>query len=444
MIDDQKVIWDDDPNVTWDEEPKVSKKKSGGFLSGLWEAVNPAPLIKTAGRAMSYDNPVMGLQKEFAEPMGEASGANIEKAVNAPGILEKLKYGAQAIPMVGPAIEKEATLINDKDYSGAAGFLAGLALPAGASKVAGMTSLPAKLRTAAETQYSRVLNPTKNVTKAYTAKVVPGLIERGVMAGTFKGLRAKVSENIDMASDRLDTVWDEQLAGKTLDKQPIVGAMNDVIKEWTTTGEQTVKQPVKDIYGATVGTEAVTEKIPVYPRKEIVDALKGIRSTIEKYGDDIPSETLKKTRQVWDAVVAKAGGYGNEDLITQAANYARREGANAIRSSLNKNVDLAAANKELSYWLRVNDVLEATALRRQGQAIPMSEQLLTMGGFAHGGIGMGVAAKEAAKLVRSVGWNTVSAVTKNRLARMLESGRITDFNAMVTGLLNAMPEGEEQ
>src|SRR5204862_2237288 len=69
----------------------------------------------------------------------------------------------------------------------------------------------------------------------------------------------------------------------------------------------------------------------------------------KQLGPDVSYESLNRVRRIWDAKVAKAGGYAGKTLSEGSMIDAMREGASAIRSELAKDrPDIAKRNKEYS------------------------------------------------------------------------------------------------
>lgn len=415
----------------------------GRGAEGFIEAVNPIPLIKRLSQAakMGPEQAPTEIARSLIEPIASQTAENVNNAANALGNADypnALKYSAQSIPLAGPILQNILSKVHEGNIAGAIGYGAGIAAPTvGAKALEVGNAIPEALNKSAVDQYSRVLNPTTVANKAITQEVVPQLIKRGVKSATFKGLQEQIGTNAANSLAKLEDVWDTQLAGKTIDKSKLLDAMDDALDQWKTQGEKQVHTGQMDANGNPIMKTVPTT---VEPRPEINGALRGIRNIIDDYGNDISVETLRKTRQMWDSVVAKAGGFAGADLINQAKLYAQREGSNAIRTALAKSdPDLAVANKEISFWLRVQDVMDATELRRMGQATPISEKILAMGGLAHSGVLGGLAVAGAAKIFRSTGYRTTMAIAKSRLADLIASGDITKANALISATL-----GEEQ
>jgi hypothetical protein len=122
------------------------------------------------------------------------------------------------------------------------------------------------------------------------------------------------------------------------------------------------------------------------------------------------------------------------DDIAGYKKKAERVAADAIRAEFAKSSpDLAKLNAEFTFWKGVQDVAEATVAREAGkirqQIVPRGigltagvlsgETLGEKAGF--GALGFALGGK-AVELFGSTGWKTASAVTKNRLAKLVAKG----------------------
>jgi len=185
-----------------------------------------------------------------------------------------------------------------------------------------------------------------------------------------------------------------------------------------------------------------------------VKALDDVKDIVSQYGNDVSPTTLRQMRQVFEAPVAKAGGYAGADLSTQYALNAKQAAADSIRHLLNNSPsDIGAINKEISFWLDVQRVTRDSALRRTGQEGGLAKTLspLASGGVAslsglqfgaERGIEAGAvtALSTAAYLAtRSPTWRTASSVVKGRLADALARGSVGEATALLARFGVAAP-----
>jgi hypothetical protein len=173
-----------------------------------------------------------------------------------------------------------------------------------------------------------------------------------------------------------------------------------------------------------------------------VNAISNVQDIVKQYGNDISPNSLRKLKQIFDDPVAAKGGYAGADLTTQYSVKAQKAAANSIRQIVHQaSPDIAALDKEISFWLNVQKVTGASALRRTGQEGGLLKSLAPLASAAAGGgalaqlAGGGTAhtlegatgaflAAHAAAAMRSPAWRTASAVLKDRFADALASGNV--------------------
>jgi hypothetical protein len=273
-----------------------------------------------------------------------------------------------------------------------------------------------KLKNAAETQYERALAPTTKQNKAIAQDIAPQLIQRGE-AGSLEHLEKKAGQKIAQINPQLNA----QYSGASVQGSgtKIISDLEDLKQTYMPGGN--VAQP------------------------QAVNAISGIQDIVKQYGPDIPQDHLRRLRQIFEEAPAQSGAYLGADLSTKYTLNAQKEAADSIRGILNKNPDISALNKEISFWLDVQRVTRDSGLRRTGQEgglmkvlSPLAGSVAGAAGFLEKGPQVGVEAALAttlagytAQAMRSPTWRTASAVLKDRFANALARG---DVKA-VTGLL---------
>src|SRR5262249_8106536 len=118
--------------------------------------------------------------------------------------------------------------------------------------------------------------------------------------------------------------------------------------------------------------------------------LSGLQQIMDDLGPTTTVAQLRAVRQAWDKVVAQAGGYAQRasgsigvPLNDQSEAWAKREGAGAIRKLLEADVpELAAINKEWSFWKNLDDVLTQTMQRTQPQGPGVGKMVAQAAGQA--------------------------------------------------------------
>lgn len=147
-------------------------------------------------------------------------------------------------------------------------------------------------------------------------------------------------------------------------------------------------------------------------------------------------QILRRFKQAWDRSVAEAGGYAGNDFINNMKRATYREVANAVRDELNSaRPDIAKVGKEFHFWKTAQDVIDATVERTKSRQQPMSQQMMTAAGVVRGGVGLAIVLRNLTKFTQSTLWNTTSAVLKDRLANLIESGDLRGANAAITSLI---------
>lgn len=153
-------------------------------------------------------------------------------------------------------------------------------------------------------------------------------------------------------------------------------------------------------------------------------------------------QILRRFKQAWDRSVAEAGGYAGNDFINNMKRATYREVANAVRDELNTaRPDIAKVGKEFHFWKTAQDVIDSTVERTKSRQAPLSQNMMTAAGMAKGGVGVALLLRNLTKLTQSTGWNTTSAVLKDRLANLIEAGDIRGANAMLVTLAANLSTG---
>jgi hypothetical protein len=363
-----------------------------------------------------------------------------------------------AIPLVGPALDQigeDATgNIKNEDYAGLARNVGqGLSTVApypGLGKVSRAVmnkvgpAIADKLQASAVKEYSQVLNPTTRGNKLRTADAVPQLIEKGVMAGSLKGLRGKAQANLKLAGQAIDDAWEGLPDGSSIDANKLINTLTQKADDLHTVNAGGRRMPI--------GAEAVKALNNVAEIKNTLLAA----SELDAAGNRIlPAATARRIRQYFDKVSEDAGRFEGASLSDKSTAAAHAAGADAIRGQLASEFpDIAAINKEYTLWKNVERVVADTQGRRIGQATPLGVKIAkgagAAAGMVNGGLGGAIIGREAMGMfesaVSSPAWRTVSAVTKDRLAKSIMRGVPGDFNAAmadVTKALNAADKSKE-
>jgi hypothetical protein len=296
----------------------------------------------------------------------------------------------------------------------------------------GLGRLAPGLKNMAVGQYQRALSPTTKVNKAIAEKIAPQMVKRG-LHGNLDALAEQAGDQATALRPQLDAAYQAMPSTATAGAGPkIVNALEQLKAKYVVNG------------------------MPAQPAA--VNAISGVQDIVKQYGSDISPNSLRQLKQVFDEPVAAKGGFAGADLSTQYGIRAQKAAANSIRSILNEaSPDVAALNKEMSFWLDVQRVTKASAMRKTGQEggllktfTPLASALAGAGGVAvgHSTIGLGVAAGTAvtsfaAQAMRSPGWRTLSAVAKNQFADALARGDVGQAAAVLGRFGLAVGESQQ-
>ncbi len=308
------------------------------------------------------------------------------------------------------------------------GLLGGVGLGALASKLS--PSAGAMLQYAAKAQYSRVLNATTKANKATSAQIVPQLLDRGISAGSAKGLLAQFERQRDSAGQALNDAWAAIPAGTTTPLNPVLDAMDKHASNafLSQSGKPLSAEAEKGIgIVQDLGQRLANESTPDPRTGEPV----------------IAADTLRRYRQEWDRITAKANGFTSLDDTTSGG--AHGIGGDAARSSINSQFpDVDAANREYGLWKDASRVMGDTLQRRQGQAVPLGRKIAKVAGAAagygvggvHGGLLGGAAADGLSTVGASVPWNTNVARLKYGVGGLLQQAPTPQVPYWMPGLLS--------
>jgi hypothetical protein len=377
-------------------------------IPGTLKAIGSAAYDALTGNAKGVQDAVVGAVQSAAKPatvsLRGLGAAAFPSTFQAPSRedFEGAARGAGA--MLGSA---ELSNVVSAPPVQSAARAAGNAVADAAGKAA--PSIAESLRESAKGNWERVLGPTKERTKVLTEKVAGDLADRGVTALTEKSLKGKVQSMLQSAGQDVDKAWADLPEGAALPKQPILDAIDKVRGQF------------------------VADGVDVLP--EATSKLADLRKIVDEFGDQIPADALRKTRQVWDMIVNKAGGYAGADLSATAKSFAQKQVANAIREEIgNAYPDIKTLNAEFNFWSNVDEVLSAKTLRERGRNLTMRDLVAggtggTAGTVAAGPIGGaigGVLAPAVTRFMQSTAWRTTSAALKSKIANLIDKGKFAE------------------
>lgn len=275
--------------------------------------------------------------------------------------------------------------------------------------------LPASLKEQAEKRVVQALGPTKERFKTIANRLAPQILARG-LGGSRQSLQQKAADTLETVGEQIDNVLNVK-GSQPISVQPVHDALEAAKDAFRTPNTQTGKM------------------IELEPRA--IRQLAGLQKVVSDLGPTSTVEQMLAVRKAWDKVVDQAGGFAHRaggaigvPLKDQSEAFAKREGASAIRQLLAADVpDLAALNKEYSFWKGLDDVLTQTLQRTQPQARSLVSHVAETGGnamAAASGAGPAVISGKVMQAVHAVvsspRWQFASAKMRDRLADALMNG----------------------
>jgi hypothetical protein len=393
-----------------------------------------------------------------AQTVGKVAEQVAETIVPA-GKIAKLGEVAAArfAPTLAPLVGKTAARLIPKATVEGAGNAALSAAQGGDARIGAVTgvaapafgvaleSAPAALREQATKKVIQALGPTKERFKAIAARLVPEIQKRG-LGGGREVLQQKAAGMLEAVGDQLDAAL-QQFGTQKVGTGPVVTAL----------------ETAKDAFRTTAASGAV---VAFEPRA--IRQLEGLQKIVTDLGPDATVEQLVAVRRAWDKVVDQAGGFAHRaggaigvPLKDQSEAWAKREATGAIRDLLATEVpDLAAINKEWSFWKNLNDVLTQTLQRTQPHGVGVGRMMAEGAGQVVGGavgvtqgaatgvggaFALGKVAALAQKVFTSPRWRFVDAKLRNSLADAIANDRVgqaTSLLVRISGIQASKVGGE--
>ena len=299
--------------------------------------------------------------------------------------------------------------------------------------------LPPVLQDSAEAQYNRVLSPSGGGTKGNkirTERVVPELIDRGVKATSLKNLGETVAGKMESAGDALDKTYQTLPADAGISLDKVVQRMKDAATEDAT---------VLDNKGNPASPSAAHERALEHV-KDIADRLPNFAVPDPVTGElKIPIDKARDLRQAFDNVSKQGGRFDGRDINDQSVTAAHGIAGDAIRQGIGEEFpEVAKDNAEFQLWSDANRVIGDTLQRKVGQTKGLGRtiaKLTTQGAGAvlggklagwEGAVGGAAAGRLLGDAVEGAvsgtGFNTVSAILKNKLAEAIAGGRVGEIS----------------
>jgi hypothetical protein len=379
-----------------------------------------------------------GVLKSHAD-QGQKAWDAFQRGDRSEGVLRAI---ASVVPLVGPLLANYA----DSDQAGkeqiAGNVIGGIAqgkMMTGALSAPKAADAAAEaLRTSATDTTAKAMGPSGMDARAEALAIAPEMQARGIR-GTRAQQLATVQSGMEKTGVQMDTALDAaKQAGGTI---PNAGVRALI---------QKAKDPMftPDKNGAPV-------LIPDFAAR--FKQLDELDKFVSELPDDIPVEQAKNLKSIYGKIADEAGMYGqNATEVEKAKGWAAKQLQSALRQGLaSGNPDLAALDKEYSFWKRANDILDPAVLKdrtssgpslvsRAGAEMAAGSVAGGSAGFALGGpVGATVGAlvgPSVAKLMASPWWKTtVSAPLKSALADAIASGSNTRIAAITKSIIASLP-----
>jgi len=185
----------------------------------------------------------------------------------------------------------------------------------------------------------RALKPTTQKLKALTKKIAPEFLEQGIK-GTQEDIIKQAKAGIEIANKKFDEL----------------GKLKGVIST----------KPVLDAFEKAKDAYIIEGKII---NKRAIATIDEIAETVSQFGEEMPSEAMRALKTLWSREVAEAGGFFGKTLKEGSQLRIKELGAKSIRNALAEQFpDVAKVNKEVTFFRRLEEIAEATRLRRTGQS----------------------------------------------------------------------------
>lgn len=307
------------------------------------------------------------------------------------------------------------------------------------------SSVAQTLKRGAQTQVEKALGATAQNFKAKASKIAPTILQKG-LSGSREALQQQARAMVKTVGGQIDEAL-EQYGGRQATTKPILDALEESKAPFKTTrtlsAQDLAQNPrlastAREVSPGAFETDVVIEARPI---KQI----EKLQQIVTDLGDNATVKQLRAVRQAWDTVVAQAGGYSHRapggiglPLKEQSEAWAKREGANAIRKLLDKEVpELSVINKEFSFWKNLDEVVTQTLQRTAPQRANLLQRLAGAGGRAAGAVvgashGPLTAAagsiagdqlsQAAERAFTSPRWRLMDARTRDRLASAIMAG----------------------
>jgi len=260
-------------------------------------------------------------------------------------------------------------------------------------------------------QYTSIFKTTTNKAKATAEKVAPGLLERGQIIPSMKGLANKAEGVVKEVGQAIGEKWAQMPSGI---KKPVQSVINKIDK-W---------KSKYILQGGKIANETA------------VNAANEAKNALMTKSGEMSYKNLRKLNQIWDEHFDISKGL---DDLSGYKRKVERVGANALRSLIAKDSpDIAKLNKQFNFWTNVKNIASETAKNPPKTGGAKLAGTIAGAVAGHGVVGKVVEAatgnmigKSVAKVIKSPFFKSVGAVYKNKIADYLMSGETKKLGGVI-------------
>lgn len=399
--------------------PQQPGSAAGRFLSNAGAMLNPVTMVQGTYNMVRHPidtaaNVVSRMGQEWSKAGDAAKDGRYTEAA--------ARAVTGSVPILGPLVADIGEQVGAGDLAGAAGKVAGLAVPFAAEKAltaraAGQAAKAGTVeREAVQQVAQRVLAPANPRLRGTAQEIAPE-----VLARKLSGSRLELQEAAEAGMADAATQIDQAIQAAGGVKAPIPVAQ-------VVAGLRRSINGLRDSSGKPLSNQAALRIKALDDRIAQVQALGGKRGMVT-------FEDLRKIRDENYRIAKEARGYeraGNPAMADEG--WAAREAGSAIREVFaTRSPASAAANAEYSFWKNLNDVLDPTIGRPKSMAPPAG---VTGGARTTGAVVGAMTGSKAGAFVLSTvvpwlkermadsSWQLADAQRKMRLAQAMKSGDI--------------------
>jgi hypothetical protein len=371
------------------------------ILGPTLDAWNPVNMAKGAYKLLLASLSPAHQQQLISELAMASAGEAVkaEDAFKAGHTGAGIGHALGTIPIVG----RPFSALAEGDVPSAIGETLALASQVAGPKGAGAVTarIAPKIRASAETSMVKALGrpgsagPATEAALRTAKEVAPRLTREGFGAMSATGAAEKAATALEKANVVLDQALAQVPPNRALASGPIRNTLDRLKEQYFVQGTR--------------------GKVPISGAEGEIAQIEAMQKTLEGAGDFIPFEEMRNLRQKWDRLGKWQAANTTSQNVT-AELY--RSAANMLRKSIARDQpQVAAANKDFSFWSDVAEITEKSALR-PGQ----SNAIGTMGWaqILHG--------------LRSNAARYASAGAKHKLASLLEAGNTQGALTMLTAI----------